>query len=206
MRRVVLVGDSIRMRYEGVVHAELRGIAEVWGPAQNGEDSEKVLRHLDEWVLSRNPDIVHINCGLHDLKRPTGSDRPSVPIERYRANVRTILDRIQKGTHSLLIWATTTPVNELWHKQRKGFERAEGDVVLYNRAAMEVAKELQVEIDDLYSVVMQARRDLYLNEDGVHLTPAGSYLLGRAVAGCIRTHLEKSDPSMRAPEPSVYSR
>jgi lysophospholipase L1-like esterase len=206
MRRVVLIGDSIRMRYEGIVHAELQGVAEVWGPAENGEGSEKVLRHLDEWVLSRDPDIVHINCGLHDLKRPPGSDRSSVPIEQYRANVRTILEHIRKVTHSLLIWTTTTPVNELWHKQRKGFERAEGDVVLYNRAATEVAKELQVEIDDLYSVVMQAGRDRYLNEDGVHFTPAGSYLLGKAVAGCIRIHLAKSDPSMRAVEPSLYSR
>jgi lysophospholipase L1-like esterase len=194
------------MRYECIVHAELQGVAEVWGPAENGEDSEKVLRHLDEWILSRNPDIVHINCGLHDLKRPGGSDRPTVSIERYRANVRTILERIQKGAHSLLIWTTTTPVNELWHKQRKGFERAEGDVVLYNRMAVEVAEELRVEIDDLYSVVMQAGRDRYLNEDGVHFTPAGSYLLGKAVAGCIRMYLEKLDPSLKAVERSVYSR
>ncbi len=203
LKRIILVGDSIRMRYEGIVHSELEGVAEVWGPAENGEDSEKVLRHLDKWILSRNPDVVHINCGLHDLRRPVGSDRPSVPIENYRENVRTILERIQQNTLGLIVWATTTPVNELWHKQRKGFERWEGDVLLYNRVSVEVARSLQVEIDDLYSVVTEAGRDLYLNEDGVHFTPAGSHLLGKAVARCLRTHLEKLDLSPKGSESST---
>ncbi len=203
MKRVILVGDSIRMRYEGTVYAELEGVAEVWGPAENGEDSENILRHLDEWVLSRSPDIVHINCGLHDLKRLAGSDLPFVPIETYRANVQTILERIQQQTEGLIIWATTTPVNELWHKQRKGFERWGTDVATYNRVAVEVARKLNVEIDDLYSVVMSAGRDRYLNEDGGHFTPEGSHLLGKTVARCLRTHLEKLDPSLKASESSI---
>ena len=42
---------------------------EIWAPEQNGGDSRNVLAHLDEWMLARVPDLVYVNCSLHDLKR-----------------------------------------------------------------------------------------------------------------------------------------
>ena len=54
---------------EREVAARLKGKAVVVSPPENGGDSANVLAHLDEWVLKQKPDIVHLNCGLHDLKR-----------------------------------------------------------------------------------------------------------------------------------------
>ena len=48
MKRIVLIGDSIRMGYQEKVHEQLADWADVWAPEENGGDSEKVLAHLDE--------------------------------------------------------------------------------------------------------------------------------------------------------------
>lgn len=58
-KTVVLIGDSIRMGYEDTVRRELGDAAEVWTPAENGGTSRNVLEHLEEWIISRSPDVVH---------------------------------------------------------------------------------------------------------------------------------------------------
>ena len=74
MKKLVLVGDSIRMGYQAYVRRELSGLSDVWAPEQNGGNSANVQKNLDAWIISRAADVVHINCGLHDLKRDFGVD------------------------------------------------------------------------------------------------------------------------------------
>ena len=190
MKQVVLIGDSIRMGYQQIVQSELAGEAEVWGPEANGGTSRNVLAHLDEWVISRQPDVVHLNCGLHDLRTEFGAGEPAVPLDEYGTNVALILRQIQEHTSARLIWATTTPVNEQWHHRNKGFDRFETDVLAYNRRAQEVTAQLGVEVDDLYAIVTRAGRDSVLVPDGVHFAGDGYTLLGRAVAEVIRSALD----------------
>jgi len=189
MKQVVLIGDSIRMGYQPVAEAGLRGLAAVWGPRDNGGDSGNVLAHLDEWVVSRQPDIVHLNAGLHDIKRPFGARRNQVPIDQYRANLEAIFRRIGEETEAVLIWAKTTPVNQAWHHERKGFDRFEADVEAYNGVAVGLARAMAVPVNDLPRAVLDAGRDTVLAPDGVHFTPRGYNLLGKAVANCIRALL-----------------
>jgi lysophospholipase L1-like esterase len=190
MKKVILIGDSIRMHYQDTVMRELAGMADVWAPVENGEKSIKVLSHLEEWAISRNPDIVQINCGLHDLKRKTVGSEPAVPLVQYQTNVRTILEQAVARTNSRIIWATTTPVNEKWHHENKDFERLESDVLAYNAAANQIAGELGVVVNDLNDVIMQAGRDAFLKPDGVHFTDEGSRLLGQSVANFLKSYLE----------------
>ena len=68
MPDVVLIGDSIRMGYEAFVRAELPDL-EIWSPQQNGGDSRRIRENLDAWSKVHRPRIIHINCGLHDLKK-----------------------------------------------------------------------------------------------------------------------------------------
>ena len=73
--KVVLIGDSIRMGYQPLV-AEKCGEAEVWGPAVNGRHSLWALDHFEEWVAAQEPDIVHVNFGIHDCSiQPDGEQR-----------------------------------------------------------------------------------------------------------------------------------
>jgi len=192
MDRVVLIGDSIRMGYEEVVAQELATEAQVWGPKENGGASAKVLLHLDYWVIQRKPEIVHLNCGLHDLPTDRVSKEKAVPLAEYVENLRRIFGRIQQETDATLIWASTTPVNEKWHTREKPFDRFEVDVAAYNRAAREVAERMGVPANDLFEVVMRAGRDRLLSPDGVHFTKEGSALLGKEVAAAIRTCLRGS--------------
>jgi len=187
MNKVVLIGDSIRMYYQETVRTELEGSAEVIAPEDNGGTSSNVLAHLDAWITTHRPDLVHLNCGLHDIKRVDGRP-PVTALQEYASNVEQIFRGILAGG-SALIWATTTPVNEQWHHERKEFDRWEADVAAYNEAALEVARRLDVPVNDLFAVVMAAGRDELLSPDGVHFTDEGSAMLGRTVANVIRAHL-----------------
>lgn len=189
MRDVILIGDSIRMGYLAFAQKELEGEARVWGPKENGGTSANVLAHLDEWVLSRRADVVHLNCGLHDLRKEFRAKESAVPLARYRANLEEIFRKVLDGTEARLLWATTTPVNEERHHENKGFDRFEADVEAYNRAASEIADRLGVRANDLFRVVMDAGRDELLLPDGVHFTVGGYALLGKAVAEAVRAIL-----------------
>src|SRR5215831_20077284 len=93
--RIVLVGDSIRLGYAPRVAARLEGKAVVVSPPENGGDSANVLAHLDEWVLREKPDVVYLNCGLHDLKRSRKDGHHQVELERYAESLRRIVARIR---------------------------------------------------------------------------------------------------------------
>ena len=186
MKRIVLVGDSIRMGYQETVRAELAGWADVWGPDQNGGTSENVLSHLGEWVLARCPNVLHINCGLHDLRKEFGQNTAAVPLSAYTDNVRTILTRVKTKTDAIVVWALTTPVNQEWHNKNKPFDRYEKDVATYNTVAAGIAQELGIVVNDLFATVIAAGRDEILLPDGVHFRPEGYALLGKSVAACIK--------------------
>jgi hypothetical protein len=135
MKTLLLIGDSVRKDAEPLVRRMMAGVVDVRAPEENCRDSRVVLAHLDDWVFSRPPDLVHINCGLHDLKREFGQARNAVPLDEYRRNVRGILSRLV-AANLKVIWATTTPVNEVWHHQEKSFDRFEADVDAYNATRM----------------------------------------------------------------------
>lgn len=187
---VVLVGDSIRMGYQKYVQAQLQGVAEVWGDDDNGGSSQKVLEYLDSCVIDLAPDVVHINAGLHDLRRPFGSTANQVTLEEYYRNIRTITERIRSETSARLIWATTTPLDEEWHnrvhEEMGDFRRFAVDVNTYNEGLLDQARILEFEINDLNAVVMAAGPEKVLDQDGVHFTDEGYEMLGKAVADFIR--------------------
>jgi lysophospholipase L1-like esterase len=185
MTRAILIGDSIRLCYQDLVSRQCAGYAEVWGPEENGGTSRNVLARLKEWVLGRRPDLVHLNAGLHDIRREFGAAQPAVPLVEYRANLTEILRRVKEQTGAHAIWATMTPVNERRHHATKGFDRLSEDVLVYNRAAVEVCQELEVPVDNLFEVVMDAGADRLLGPDGVHFTEEGCRVLARAVADAI---------------------
>jgi len=182
--RVVLVGDSIRIGYAPLVAKLLAGKAIVVSPKPNGEDSGNVLRNLDEWVIKEKPDVVHINAGLHDLKLKDKSYQ--VPLVEYERNLKTILARIQKETKAKIVFATTTPILDDLHAQRKvGFDRFEADVQKYNTAAVSVMKQAGVSINDLHKLVESGGKEKLMQRDGTHYTQEGYETLAAAAADSI---------------------
>ena len=184
--RVVLVGDSIRMGYAPFVAKLLDGRAVVVSPKPNGEDSGNVLRNLDEWVIKESPDVVHLNAGLHDLKLKDKTYQ--VPLAEYEKNLRTILERIHKETKATIIFATSTPILDTLHAQRKaGFDRFEADVQKYNNAAVSIMKRAGVPINDLHKLVEDGGKGKLMLGDGTHYTEQGYEMLAAVVADSIVT-------------------
>ncbi len=171
------------MAYQPLVAKKLGEHYAVWGPEGNGRTSANVLEHLDDWAIKREADVVHVNAGLHDTAREE-NDEPRVKAEDYENNVRRILDRLKNETRARVIWATTTPVIDEWHRRNKTFERGEEDVLRYNAVATSLAVDAGVEIDDLHEVISNAGVECCLSRDGVHMNEFGSDLLADAVARC----------------------
>ncbi len=188
--KVVLIGDSIRIGYAPIVTKKLDGQAVVVSHKDNGGDSANVLKNLDAWVIKEQPAIVHLNCGLHDLKKDKKTGKYQVAIEEYEANLKKIVARIRAETKAVLIFASTTPILDDRHAKRgAGFDRVEADVKRYNDTALKVMAELNVPVHDLHRLVHHFGADALLSKDGTHYTAAGYERLGEAVADCVRRHL-----------------
>lgn len=187
---VVLLGDSIRMSYQAGVKKRLDGIARIWSPEDNCRDTVYTLDSLDRWLEGRDPAVIHINCGLHDMwLDDAGERRHSVAV--YAANLRKILLRLREKTGATIILALTTPVNET-NQASSGYGRVvryEKDIPRYNEAAKQLARELHIPIDDLYTPLFQADIETSIGKDGVHLSAKGVDIAEENVANCIRNEL-----------------
>jgi lysophospholipase L1-like esterase len=171
---------------------KLEGKAVIVSPKENGGDSSNVLKHLDEWVIKQKPAVVHLNCGLHDLKLSQKDKKHQVELDKYEANLREIVRRIKKETNAVLIFASTTPILDDRHAKRKAnFDRFEADVKRYNEVANRVMKEAGVLVNDLHAVVIQGGMEKLLAADGTHYTKEGSERLAAAVADAILRHLNR---------------
>jgi len=196
MKSIILIGDSIRHGYQPTVAAELAGRADLWAPQENCSNSRRVLENLDAWVIDRKPDVVHLNCGLHDLARRDENMRRAelceIGLNEYRDNLIKSFTRIRQRTNAVVIWASSTPVNGENHHRNKPFDRWEPDVEAYNTVASAVVRGLDgpaVPVNDLYGLVMREGRDRLLLPDGVHFTQEGYAILGRQVADAIGEQL-----------------
>ena len=182
MKRVVLLGDSITMGYARYVRGRLRMRADVISPEETAGNSQNLLAHLDEWAINLYPQVIHVNCGLHDIRREFGADQTAVPLEDFKKNLRTIFERLKRETKAKVIWATITPVLERWHRENNKFDRLEQDLIDYNIAAANMAEEMHIPIDNLYGMLVEANLGELLLFDGWHYKEEGYSLMGRTVA------------------------
>src|SRR5262249_54456728 len=139
--KVVLIGDPIMGLYCPIAQRELDGFAEVNGFSRT--TSRFVLEHLDE-VIAAKPDVIHLNCGLHDMIIMTNTGNTQISLDEYQGNLNKIFQRLQQKTRAQIIWTTTTPVSEQRqvNPRPKGYGRIvrhEADIKTYNRATLIIA-------------------------------------------------------------------
>lgn len=190
--KVVLLGDSIRMGYQQVVKEALGGIADVWAPKENCQDSAFILSHLDKWLVGKQPDIVYINCGLHDAFIDSGTQVRRSP-EKYGANLEQIFSRIKKASKgATIIFALTTPVDEKKQQKSKTYGRLvrrNKDIDALNTVAAEKAAKYGIKTDDLHGLMIKYGGGSLLISDGIHPDTKGADILGRHVADTIKRAL-----------------
>ena len=185
--KVVLLGDSIRLGYAPIVQKLLEGKAEIISNKPNGGDSNNTLKNLDEWAIKHQPQVIHVNCGIHDTKKTKGKEQFQVSPEQYEANLRKIVERLRKETKATLIFALTTPIIDdraAKTREKAEYELLDASIQKYNDIARKVMKELDVPVNDLRAVVFPDR-DKLMNADGTHFTGEGSNKLAAAVADAV---------------------
>lgn len=192
---MILIGDSITGGFGGekagyalAVRQILAGQVLVDTLPANGGDSRNLLARLPEWLGETHYDLIHVNCGLHDIKRSHSSLDIQVPLDEYEANLHVLVTRLREQT-TQLIWARTTPVIDGQLAPGKDFDRYNADVDAYNRTADQVMAEHSVVVNDLHEAILTAGIAICLTEDGVHMRAEGNRALARRVVESARRHL-----------------
>ncbi len=186
MKKIVLLGDSIRMGYDKYVRKSMEGSAEVFYPSDNCKFTLYLLRFLRDWtrdgVLPADADVVHWNAGLWDVVELHG-DEPLVPPEVYAHSIERLHRHLSMYfPKAKLIFATSTSVEE--EKYGPDLSRTNRRIEEYNAIARRVLEPLGEEIDDLYAVSLQATAEH--RSDMTHYnTDAGRRLIGGAVVECL---------------------
>lgn len=164
--RVLLIGDSITMRYSGAVRNALKGKAyvTVLGTSKALGDSalfDEMTAALKQYKYA----VVHFNNGLHGFKP-----------EAFRKGLPEMIATIRKhAPDAKLIWGTVTPC------------RSEGTTTRVQKAneiAAEIVAKENIPVDDLYGLVMENKDkpELLWDGGGVHFTQAGADSQGKHVA------------------------
>ncbi|PYI56680.1 SGNH/GDSL hydrolase family protein [Paenibacillus flagellatus] len=182
MKKVLLLGDSIRMGYEPLVRKRLEGEAEVVAPAENGRFAKHTLWGVNLWIKELGtPDIVHWNNGLWDLHHEPPMVEALTSLDEYVHTIARTLNEL-KRTGASVIFATTTPV------PYDAPGRSNAEIDLYNAAAVELMSRHGVEVNDLNAVVKQDL-DGNICEDRLHLTELGNERCAERVVAAIRRYL-----------------
>ena len=191
MKKVLLIGDSIRMGYCNYVKEALKDTAEVVYPGDNCRFAQYVLRHLESWrtelQLDESLEVVHWNAGLWDTLRNFDEDVLTPP-EVYREFINRCCKKIKRFfPNAKVIFATSTPVLE--HKFSKDSYRLNKDVREFNQIAIEECLKYGFEINDLYAVAEKFPEEYY--SDCTHLrTENGTKFMTEAVCKSVLKALE----------------
>ena len=184
MKKVTLLGDSIRINYQARVCELLGPEFEVFYYEDNGRWAQYTLRSLFEYSAQiAGSDVIHWNSGHWDLCDLFG-DGNFTPEAQYAETLKRVADRLLTVTPNV-IFATTTPVRP------ENVYNSDTAIRRFNELAVATLEPMGVQINDLYA---SAVRDIprYICEDLIHLTPEGIELCAAQVAGAIRSKAGKA--------------
>ena len=183
MKKVMLIGDSIRLGYQTKVAARLVDEATLTWPDENCRFSSYTLFKLAAWVPGDDYDVIQWNNGQWDTCYMLDG-KIHTPLTDYLELQERIATILLKKTKRL-IFATTTPV---WPEQFTSAPvnpRCNEDIIAYNSSAVARLSRLGIEINDLFSPLAEDVKH-YVSKDMVHLTEAGYDLCASRVALAIQ--------------------
>ena len=205
MKKILLVGDSVRNGYDLYVRESMEGLAEVHFPSENCRFASYVLRHFHIWCERAKTfdfDVVHWNVGLWDTLRIYGDDCLT-PIDEYERLLERIVLRIQRVCpNAVQIFATSTPVIESGYIEEYEM-RYNADVERYNEVARRVMKKHGVIVNDLYAL-MKNTPDSYHSDQTHYFTAEATELMGGAVNFALCDALGINKDKLILPDPQKF--
>ncbi len=193
MKKIALIGDSIRMGYDKYIKEALCNVAEVYYPSENCRFSSYVLRFVHEWKekgeWTDDIDLVHWNAGLWDVIELFGDD-PLCTVEHYESTVARIDKRLRMlFPKAKIVFATSTAVLE--ERCNPNFRRHNSIIQKYNKAAIKALAGTDTVINDLYALTASLPEECH--SDAVHYyTDKGTEIIGGKVISLICDELSIS--------------
>ena len=183
MKKLLLIGDSIRMNYDRYVRQALEGRAAVLSPDENACFAAYTYYSVGDWEhryrFGEDGDVIHWNAGLHDVIR-FHYDEPMTPPEIYGYYLGRVIHRLKDVyPNAKQIFALSTPVREEKYVL-PWLVRKNKDIEAINGVALKVMNENGVPVNDLASVVRSYDPD-EIYSDATHYNHKGSTVLARAV-------------------------
>jgi hypothetical protein len=200
-KKILLIGDSIRMGYDKYVKEALSDTADVYYPNENCRFAEYVLRYAHTWKSELDCpddiDLVHWNAGLWDALELFGEE-PLSTLEFYEYTIKRIDKRLRfLFPNAKIIFATSTAVIE--EMASPDFFRHNETIKKYNAAAIRALSETDTVINDLWNITEAAPRSYH--SDWVHYyTDEGTELIGGKVLSAICRELDIDRKEMNAKE------
>lgn len=160
MKKILLLGDSIRLGYDSLVKMAFEEKAQVFYPQENCRFAAYILMNLHIWKeqlgCGDDVDCVHWNAGLWDTL-VLYQDGTLTPVDVYGAYIDRICKRLRLlFPKAKTIFATSTPVNEALFPEPDKKMRYNRDIEMFNEVAIEKVKRNGGEINDLYSFLKNA--------------------------------------------------
>ncbi len=192
MKKVLLLGDSIRMGYDDYVKEALSGKCEVLYSEDNGRFAAYTLWQANQMFKHHGPfDIVHWNNGYWDMNIESPMTEAIHPVEEYCHFLRRIIGYI-RSQNAKVIFATTTPIlgdgSAPDPQTGKLINYSNEWVKTYNAAAKHLMAEENVPVNDLYELCLEHPR-VYKCDDLLHLTEEGSRRCAEKAAEIILANL-----------------
>jgi len=207
MKKILLLGDSIRMGYDEFVRARLDGRAEVFYPEDNGRFAQYTLRTLENWkdeLKLDRVDLVHWNNGLWDIlhlntgeaagdgeaegvmSRPAAADAgktvsydkdPLTPPDMYAYMIERIRRRIGQLFPGAKVVFAFT--TPVIEEQASWAYRSNAEIRQYNEIARNVLAPRGVAFNDLHRFA--GEHCSHLHSDWVHYSPEGCDILAAEI-------------------------
>jgi len=179
MKKVILLGDSIRLIGYGLKVADYLGEDyEVWQPEDNCRFAKYTLRMLFDYADKlEGADVIHWNNGLWDTCDLFGEGRSFSNVEEYVENMVRIATLLKRYTDKI-IFATTTPITTNPHNTNE-------NIAYFNACVVPKLEAMGIVINDLYSTVI-ADLDHNICDDGIHLSEDAIDICARQVADKIK--------------------
>ncbi len=187
MKKVLLLGDSIRMGYDDFVKKELKECEVFYESEDNGRFITYEIWMFNNLNSRFGPfDVVHFNAGYWDMNREGPNGEPETPLEDYVHNLKRLI-RLIRATKAIPVFATTIPIydNPFKDGEYEPTNYQNAWVIEYNKAALEVMEEEGVKVNDLYSLLLKEKRYCKCY-DSLHLTEEGYKKCAKQVAQVVR--------------------
>ena len=186
--KIAFLGDSITQQGAGspsgyvrlvMSGLEANGIkAEAIPAGISGHKSNQMLERLQKDVLDKKPNWMTLSCGVNDVWH--GERGQGVPLDQYKTNITTIVDRAQAAGVKVMLLTSTMIYEDPNHKLNQ-------NLVSYNDFLRALAAEKKLPLADLNAEMQAAKKAApahqgnWLTGDGVHMNPRGNQMMALGV-------------------------